>query len=297
MEDQAKDPLGIESMMNTWTQSMNDIMGTMSQGLSSFQPAHQSGQQDKKNSSSDTMDATAAALRNWQIIASAMTTPESMASLLKGAGTMPEMFASFGKAVMESLTEFQKKMGQSAGRLGESVEAYSFEKIDESIFHLWTEIYEKEFQKFFQVPQLGLTREFQEKINNLMDKFHLSQADKVVFLRLLCLPFHRSMGGMQEKITALAETGELPDDFNGYYQMWVKILEGHFMTLFQTPEYIEALTKTIGSATNLSEARNAVIEDMIKGLPLAQKSEMDDLSREVYELKRRIRRLEKEQNK
>ena len=297
MEDKTKDLLGMESMMNTWTQSMNDIMGTMSQMWSAHQQANQSGKQDKKKSGNDSMAAMTAALKNWQTIASAMATPESMASLFKGTGTMPEIFTSFAQVVMGSLSKLQKKMSQSTGRLGESVEAYSFEKIDENIFHVWTEIYENEFKKFFHIPQLGLTREYQERFNSMMDKFHQSQANKAEFLRLLCLPFQRSMGVMQEKIAVLAETGELPDDSHEYYQMWIKILEGHFMTLFQTPEYIEALTRTIGSSTNFTEAKNAVIEDMIKDLPIAQKSEMDDLSREVYELKRRIRRLEKENHK
>jgi len=297
MEDKTKDPLGMESMVNTWTQSMNDIMGTMSQMWSAYQQAHQSGQQDKKNPGNDTMAAMTAALKNWQTIGSAMAAPESMASLFKGTHTMPEIFTSFAQVVMGSFSELQKKMSQSASRLGESVEAYSFEKIDENIFHVWTEIYEKEFQKFFQIPQLGLTREYQERINSMMDKFHLSQANQAEFLRLICLPFQRSMGVMQEKIAVLAETGELLDDSHEYYQMWIKILEGHFMTLFQTPEYIEALTRTISSSTNFFKAKNAVIEDMLKDLPIAQKSEMDDLSREVYELKRRIRRLEKEHYK
>lgn len=298
MEDKTKDPLGIESMVNTWTQSMNDIMGTMSQIWSASQPAHQSGQQagqqDKKNPGNHSMAAMMAALKNWQTMASAMATPEATASLFKGVGTMPEIFVSFAQAVMGSLSELQKKMGQSAGRLGESVDVYRFEKLDENIFRVWTEIYEKEFQKFFQIPQLGLTREYQEKINQMMDKYHLSQASQAEFLRLLSLPFQRTLGVMQEKIAALAETGQLPEDSNGYYQMWIKILEGHFMTLFQTPEYIESLTKTIGCVSRFSKAKNAVIEDMIKDLPIAPKSEMDDLARELYELKRRIHKLEKE---
>jgi polyhydroxyalkanoate synthesis regulator phasin len=294
MEDKTKDPLGIESMMNSWRQPMGDIMGAMSQIWSASQAARQSGQQDEKKSDNDTMAAMNAALKNWQTIASAMATPESMASLFKGTSTMPEMVTKVTQAVMGSLSEFQKKMSQGAGRFGEFVASGGFEKIDDNIFHIWTDIYENEFQKFFQIPQLGLTREYQERINNMMDKFHLFQANQAEFLRLLFLPFQQSVGGMQEKIAALAETGELPADSNAYYQMWVKVLEGHFMTLFQTPEYIEALTKTIGSLTNFSEAKNAVIEDMIKGLPIAQQSEMDDLAREVYELKRRIRRLEKE---
>ncbi|SDT86648.1 poly(R)-hydroxyalkanoic acid synthase subunit PhaE [Desulfobacula phenolica] len=293
MRDEKKDPLDIESIMNTWAQPMGDIMGAMSQIWSACQTARQSGQQDEKKSGNYTMDNINIALKNWHTIVLAMATPESMASFFKGCSTVPDMLTKFNQSVLGSLAEFQKKMSQSANRFGESVDAYRFEKIDENVFHVWTELYEKEFQKFFYIPPLGLTREYQERINHMMDKFNLFQANQAEFMRLLCLPFQRSMGVMQEKIAALAKIGELPADSNEYYQMWIKILEGHFMTLFQTPEYIKALTKTISSLTNFSEAKNAVIEDMIKGLPIAHQSEIDDLSREVYELKRRIRRLEK----
>lgn len=296
MENRTRDPLGIESMMNTWTQPMGDIMEAMSQVWDSCRKAPQSGQQDKqdgKKSNSDALAAMNAALKNWQTIALAMATPESMASLFKGCGTMPEMFTRFNQSVIGSLTEFQKKMSRNASRFGESVKAYHFEKTDENMFHFWTELYEKEFQKFFHIPPLGLTREYQERLNHMMDKFHLFQANQAEFLSLLALPFQRAMGVMQEKVAELAKTGELPADPNDYYQMWIKILEGHFMTLFQTPEYIETLAKTITALTNFSEAKNAVVEDMIKGLPIAHQSELDDLAREVYELKRRVRRLEK----
>ncbi|MFH2059442.1 MAG: poly(R)-hydroxyalkanoic acid synthase subunit PhaE [Pseudomonadota bacterium] len=294
MEEKTTDPFGVESMMNTWTQSMNQIMGALTQNWSACQPGDLSGQQKKKNPGSEKMAAFTAGMKNWQAIASAMATPEAMSSLIKGAGAMPGMLTHFGQAVMDSFSQLQTKMTQSASRLGESVEDYSFENIDENIFNVWSEIYEKEFQKFFQVPQLGLTREYQEKMNDMMNKFNLSQANQAEFLRLLGLPFQRSMGVMQEKINQMAEDGALPEDSHEYYQMWIKILEGHFMTLFQTPEYIESLTKTIGSSSNFSAAKNAVLENMIKGLPIAQKSEMDDLAKELYELKRRIRRLEKE---
>lgn len=98
---------------------------------------------------------------------------------------------------------------------------------------------------------------------------------------------------MQEKIADLAEKGRLPDDSSEYYRMWIKTLEGHFMLLFQTREYTETMAKTISSLSGFSEAKNAVLEDMLKGFPVARKSEMEELAREVYELKKHIRRLEK----
>lgn len=291
MENTTKDPFGIESMMKNWTASMNETMEKMFSTWSAFP---QTGEDKKDTGQPNPMENAAAAFRNWQTIASAMATPESMAAFVKGTETLPEICTHFVQAVMGSLSELQKRMGKSAARFGESVEAYKFKNIDESSFHIWTEIYEKEFQKFYQIPQLGLTREYQERINAMVDKFNLFQADHAELLRLLSLPFQRAMVMIQKQVADLAEKGELPEDSQAYYQMWVKTLEGHFMTLFQTPEYVQALARTLSSLGEFSRAKDAVLEDMLQGLPVAQQSEMDELAREFHALKRRVGKLEQE---
>jgi polyhydroxyalkanoate synthesis regulator phasin len=73
----------------------------------------------------------------------------------------------------------------------------------------------------------------------------------------------------------------------------LKVLEGHFMTLFQTPEYVNTLGRTVTSLAEFSAARDEALEDVLKMFPVARKSDMDDLAREVYELKKRLRKLEK----
>jgi hypothetical protein len=74
---------------------------------------------------------------------------------------------------------------------------------------------------------------------------------------------------------------ELTDDTKVYYNMWVKVLEGHFMTLFQTPEYVETLTRTVNALADFSAARDAAVEDMLSSLPVAKKTEVDDMAREL----------------
>jgi polyhydroxyalkanoate synthesis regulator phasin len=208
---------------------------------------------------------------------------------------MPEVLLKLAQTSMGSLIELQHNVLQRLGRLGESVEAYQFQDIDENMFRVWTDIYQKEFQQFFQIPQLGLMRTYQEKANQVADKYNLFQSTLSEFLNLLGLPFNRSMQVMQEKLGEMAENGELTDDTKVYYNMWVKVLEGHFMTLFQTPEYVETLTRTVNALADFSAARNAALEDMLSALPVARKTEMDDMARELFELKKRLRRLEKAQ--
>ncbi|SLM32337.1 PHA synthase subunit [Desulfamplus magnetovallimortis] len=344
MVEKKDDPFGFESMMKTWTESINTLAGGMlnmpqtqfpfqspfvtpfqdsgsvfQEGLSSFfsspfqntmqnpfqwpfgwNQAGTEGNKDasadtenRKNTTKDAMSAMVTAMKNWQTISGAMVSPASISALFKGIGTMPEMLTNFAQSTMNGLGEIHKKLMESASRMGESAEAYKFDNMDENVFHLWAELYEKEFRKFLHIPQLGLAREYQEKVNDMMDKFNQFQNHLAEFFRVLSLPFQRSAVVMQEEVHALSEKGELPEDPKFYYQMWIKILEGHFMTLFQTPEYIETLSKTLSSMSCFSSSREKVLEDMLKSLPVASRSELDDLAREFSQLKRDIRALKK----
>jgi polyhydroxyalkanoate synthesis regulator phasin len=295
MNEKSEDPLGMATMVNTWMKSMGDLWGNMA-GQWPAAPGQQSTDtKAEKGANTRTQAAMATALKNWQTMAGAMAAPESMAALFKGSGAMPEVLLKLAQNAMGSFMEMQQKMIQRVGRMGESVEAYQFQGIDENLFRAWTDIYLKEFQQFFQIPQLGLMRTYQEKVNQVADKYNLFQSTLSEFLSLLGLPFNRSMQVMQEKLGEMAESGELSDDTKVYYNMWVKVLEGHFMTLFQTPEYVDTLTRTVNTLADFSAARNAALEDLLNTLPVAKKTEMDDMARELYELKKRLRKLEKAQ--
>ncbi len=159
-------------------------------------------------------------------------------------------------------------------------------------FNMWRTIYETQFQKYFQVPQLGLTREYQERVIRMLDQFNLFQTSFTEFIGQLNQPFQASLESMQEKLAEMAEAGEMPDDPDAYYRIWIKLLEEQFTFLFQTPEYAKTLSGTMAALSSFSKAKDAVLEDLIKDLPVAPRSELDELAKEVYKLKKRIRRLE-----
>jgi polyhydroxyalkanoate synthesis regulator phasin len=272
-------------------QSMNDFYTR----LAGKADGHQPGADPAPNTAPKTQAAMENTLKNWQRMASAISTPESVEALLKGSSAMPEVLVKMAQTSMGSMIELQQSAIQRLGRVGESTKAYQFQNIDENISRIWTDIYEKEFRQFFQIPQLGLMRTYQEKANRVADKYNLFQSTLSEFLSLLGMPFTRAMQVMQEKVGEMAESGELPEDPKVYYNDWVKVLEGHFMTLFQTPEYVDTLTRTINALVDYSAARDDAFEDMLGSLPVARKSDVDDMARELYELKKRLRKLEKNQ--
>lgn len=248
-------------------------------------------QSDISNNVKASIDAT---LKSWKAVSGAIAQPDGLESLFKGSGAMPDFLAKLCQNTFCGYLQHLQNLLARGGRLGQTAEAYTFNDIDENLFHVWTEMYEKEFQKFFQIPQVGLVRTYQEKFLKSVDKYNVFQSTMTEFLRLLSLPIGKSFVVMQQKIGEMVEKGSLPSDSEKYYQMWIKILEGHFMKLFQSPEYIQILAKTMASLSEFSVAKDAVFEDALKVLPIPNRSEIDDLEREIYELKKRLRILEKQ---
>ncbi len=242
--------------------------------------------------------AQEAAIKSWETTGrifkaalSSLSDPKNVDAMLKGADSIPEFMMTMGQQICESCFELQKQMIDRASKIGQQTKAYSFEDIDQEVFKSFREIYEKEFKKFFQIPQLGLTRFYQERYNRMIDKLNIFNTHLSEFVYLFYVPLEKATAVMQEKISQMAEKGELHDDIKVYYNNWVKILEGHYMTLLQSPEYTQALDNTISSLVEYREAKDDLLSDVLQFFPIPTNKEMDALYKEFHVLKRRIREL------
>jgi hypothetical protein len=170
---------------------------------------------------------------------------------------------------------------------------HSFDNLDEDAFKAWTDVYDKEFRQFFYIPQLGLTRYYQEKVNRAVDKFNKFQTAFGEFLTVFYMPMEKSMRVLQDEVAKSAESGNLSEDYNTYYRLWVKILEGHYMTLYKSPEYLSLMHKTLAALEDFLVAREAITQDVLKVLAVPTQKDLDELYREIYHLKKKLRESEK----
>lgn len=237
-----------------------------------------------------------AGLRTLQVIVSSMQQPEAMEALFKGVGAIPEILTKLLTPALEAFFQLQREWIERTARIGESTPAYKFENLDQEAFKAWLEIYEKEFRQFLHVPQLGLIRFYQERANEALDRFNILQATMAEFISVLYLPFEKSAKVMQERLGEMAESGKLPEKTKDYYRAWVKILEGHYLNLFKSPEYTDLMARTLNAMENYMIARRRVMEDALQSLPLPTLKDVDECYKEIYYLKKRVKELEK-QNK
>ncbi|MDI7261694.1 MAG: poly(R)-hydroxyalkanoic acid synthase subunit PhaE [Thermodesulfobacteriota bacterium] len=236
-------------------------------------------------------------LKMWQSMFSTLSEPGTTDTLFKGINMLPEIVLRMAKTGWDGYFYLQQQWLERVGKIGKHTEAYKFEDLDQNVFKAWTEIYEKEFKQFLTVPQLGLTRYYQERMGVAIDKFNLFQAKMAEFFRLLYLPVEKSFRIMQEKIGELTREGKLPENQKEYYLMWLKILEGHYMTLFKSPEYTRILSNTLNVMEEFLMARQIMLQDIIQTLPVPSNKDMDDLYKELYLLKKKVKEIEKKLDK
>jgi polyhydroxyalkanoate synthesis regulator phasin len=197
------------------------------------------------------------------------------------------------KSGWEATFQIQQHLLEKAGKIGQRTEAYNFDNLDQEVFKASTEIYEKELQQYFHIPPLGLTRFYQERFNELLDKHNLFETTLAEFLSILYLPMEKSFKVLQEKLQTMAQEGILPKEAKENYAIWVKILEGHYMNLFKSKEYTDALHNTISKMEDYILARSEALYDILQFFPVPTNRDMDDLYKEFHLLKKRISELEK----
>jgi len=222
-----------------------------------------------------------------------MKQPESESAAANAMSALPEIFLKMAKSGFDAAMQIQNHLLEKAGKIGKRTEAYNFENLDQDVFKALNEVYEKEIQQYFKIPPLGLTRFYQERFNELLNQHNIFETTLAEFLSILYLPMEKSFKVFQEKLKQMSEEGNIPTSAKENYAMWLKILEGHYMTLFKSADYTEALHRVLKHFENFMIVKNEAMHDFLQMLPVVTNKDIDDLYKEFHLLKKRVNKLEK----
>jgi len=225
-----------------------------------------------------------------------MSEPESATAAANSVSALPEIFLKMARSGFDAAMQIQNHFMEKAGKIGKRTEAYNFDNLDQEVFRALSDVYEKELRQYLKIPPLGLTRYYQERFNEMLDKHNLFETTLAEFLSILYLPMEKSFKVLAEKLREMAEEGRLPSEAKESYAMWLKILEGHYMNLFKSKEYTDALHRTLNKLEDFLIAKNDAMRDFLQILPVVTQKDMDDLYKEFHLLKKRVRELEKQLN-
>lgn len=276
-----------QAMLADWLKTANKFWARPEQG----QPREE--QPGKKEPPRSLQDSFLSVMKTLGTLSTAMGDPQVMNAAFRGASILPDITSSLMKSGMQALLTLQNQLSEKAGKLGAGAEPRTFDTIDRDTLQAWSTMYEEEIQRYLNIPQLGLNRFYQERINRAIDRYTVFVTSLTEFLQILQVPFEKTTRAMNEKIEEIASADALPEDSREYYRMWVKTLEGHFMTLFKSPQYTGALGNTLASYEDYLLSRNSIIQDLLQSFPIPTNREMNELYKEIYLLKKKVRKLEK----
>jgi len=98
---------------------------------------------------------------------------------------------------------------------------------------------------------------------------------------------------MAENIAAKMENGEEVKSMMAVYQEWMNISDKTFVSLFESDHYSVLMAEVSALQLKLKKDVEGQMEKMLENVPVATRSEMDELYKTIYELKKEVRQLEK----
>jgi len=276
-----------QPLMTMVTQFLSGLPGMMSGQKMSDEKATPEGH------SRFSPEALLSIIKTWGTLSSAMSEPSAASALASGFATLPDIMTKFFQTGMSGFLKIHEQTTDKLKDLGKRTEAYRFENLDQDSIKVWSDFYDKEIRQYLKVPQLGLVRVYQERFYQTIDKFNVFSTTFAEFMHVLMLPMEKSFMVLHDKIEEQIREGKTPEDPHEYYRLWVKILEGHYMTLFKTSEYTKTLNETLSSYEDYLSARNQIVTDALQSLPIPTNKDLDELYDELYHLKKRVKDLEK----
>ncbi len=273
-----------------WTMDFWQAMAEMGPGLAGASQ----GRKDAAAAAEE--DSGLWALKLWQGFFSLMTDPATVAAVFKGIKAPSEIVLKMAQAGWEGYFHLHQQWLESWQGEGPQGATGHYENLDQDIFKICNEIYESDFNQLLNLPHLRLTCLSQEGVNQAMDKFNQFQGAMAEFIYLVYLPMKKSlraMGGARGNGAA----DWPPEDFKEYYKGWLKILEGYYMTLFQSGEYTRTLSHALNTLEDFFTAKQKLINDAMVVLGLPTRRDLDELYREMYLVKKNMKKMAKKMDR
>lgn len=229
-----------------------------------------------------------------KFILSFFSEPDNLTTFTGASEVLPLLVTNISSNLMTILTEVQDNIIAGSSRMGKELKGLSPEDFTSGMNTLWKEMYTAEFQKVFKVPQLGIARNYQDQVNQTMDTGHQAMISFSEFMNLLYQPIEKAGTAVTEAYQKMMDEDDIPEDPQAIYTLWIKNLERYFMEMLQSPLYVEAMNNLINTLSEHKSSRTKLVNAMLQQLDIPSNAEMDELYREIYHLKKRLRGLEKQ---
>ena len=168
-------------------------------------------------------------------------------------------------------------------------EKTGFESTQE-VLDLWLKTYEETFGKFLKAPAVGPAREKTEKMIQGIPYFANYYTSLMNTNANFQSVFAEAMNKTPEKIAA-----QKPESPRDYYSIWLETYSDTFKEFLKSGHFAADIGKFVTDMMADQQYNKEMLEsNILKPMNLRTKSEMDEIYKEIYLLKKKVRELAKQ---
>jgi polyhydroxyalkanoate synthase subunit PhaE len=158
----------------------------------------------------------------------------------------------------------------------------------------WNLLYEESFGSLMKSPILGPTREFTGKLLNGFDAWSQLYRASLDYQIVLGDIQVKSFEALMKALVNKAEKGETIEDWKQFQALWSQIADDVFAEAFCEEKNLKIRGKFLNALNLYRIEQHKLLEQSLQMMNLPTRSEIDELHKTVYELKKEIKTLKKQ---
>ncbi len=174
---------------------------------------------------------------------------------------------------------------------GLSMEKSSVELTHE-FFDQWLKTYESTYGRLVEMPAMGPMRERSEKMVRSFSvsvNLYTAWMESLVNFQNI---FIEAMRRMREKMTTEIEGEALPEKYRDFYQLWIETYSETFKEFLKSGHFASDMGRLTSYYVDFQKSnRDLLEENVLKPINLPTRTEIDEMNREIYTLKKTAKSL------
>lgn len=246
----------------------------------------------------------------WQLILEAMRSnaadPQAYKDLMDPA-KVKQIVDQLFHFDLDAMTQWQKQTSQSAGfyeqfskpwadaaklQMGNfaqgNIQPETWLKQMQSMYS----VFENSTSKLFSTPAVGKDREKLELMSQCAKAMCDYASKNIEYQRLMYDTGIEANEALAKQLACRVRAGEKIEQFSEFFALWTDVNEKSFNELFQTNAFSQKRNALTEAGFNARKLYNEIVESQLVELPIARRSEIDEVYKLIYDLRKQVKSLQ-----
>jgi hypothetical protein len=153
-------------------------------------------------------------------------------------------------------------------------------------------MFENTTGKVFSTPAVGKDREKMELLSKCAKAMSNFATNNIKYQQMMQATGQEAMQAVIKTLAEKVEAGEKFEKFDEFFSLWIDINEKTFNKLFQSKAFSQKRNAMTEAGFIARKLYNEIVENQLADLPIARRSEMDEVYKLVYDLRKQVKSME-----